>query len=554
MTAQQLKNSILQMAVQGKLVPQDPNDEPASVLLERIRAEKEKLIKEGKIKKEKNPSVIFRGEDNLPYEKLQAASHKARSKNPQDFRESALEAGKLYEGFADGTVKDITDEVPFEIPQSWEWCRLGNIVFNHGQKKPDSNFSYIDIGSIDNSNQTLNCNEIILSANNAPSRARKIVLYGDILYSTVRPYLHNMCLVNKDFSYEPIASTGFAVLCCYTDFFNKYLFYYMMSPVFDAYANDTENSKGVAYPAINDERLYRALIPVPPVAEQHRIIDKYLSIAPYIKKYDTVEKNLSMLNKDFPELLKKSILQQAVMGKLVPQNGNDEPASLLLDRICAEKQVLIKAGKLKKDKHESIIYRRDNSHYEKLDGVERCIDYEIPFVIPDSWEWCRLKSIASVLGGKRIPAGRKLTTENTGHIYIRISDMKSGGVLTDNLLYVPEDIYPSISKYIINQEDVYITVAGTIGTVGKIPAELDGANLTENADRLVFSNINQDWLILCLKSGLIQNQIAEATTKVGQPKLAIKRIEELLIALPPFDEQKRIVAKYNTVASTLESL
>lgn len=159
-----------------------------------------------------------------------------------------------------------------------------------------------------------------------------------------------------------------------------------------------------------------------------------------------------------------------------------------------------------------------------------------------------------MLGGKRIPAGRKLTTDNTGHIYIRISDMKNGSVLTDNLLYVPYDIYPSISRYIINKEDIYITVAGTIGSIGKIPAELDGANLTENADRLVITNIDQDWLILCLQSGLVQNQIAEATTKVGQPKLAIKRIEELLIALPPINEQRRIVAKHNTVTSTLESL
>ena len=159
-----------------------------------------------------------------------------------------------------------------------------------------------------------------------------------------------------------------------------------------------------------------------------------------------------------------------------------------------------------------------------------------------------------MLGGKRIPAGRKLTTDNTGHIYIRISDMKNGSVLTDNLLYIPDDIYPSISRYIINKEDIYITVAGTIGSIGKIPAELDGANLTENADRLVITNIDQDWLILCLRSGLVQNQIAEATTKVGQPKLAIKRIEELLIALPPINEQRRIVAMHNTVTSTLENL
>ena len=154
--------------------------------------------------------------------------------------------------------------------------------------------------------------------------------------------------------------------------------------------------------------------------------------------------------------------------------------------------------------------------------------------------WVRLKTIASVLGGKRIPAGRRLSSENTGHVYIRVSDMKNNSVNMDGLLYVPEDIYPSISKYIIQKEDLYITVAGTIGSIGKIPPELDGANLTENADRLVFSNINQDWFMWFLLSSLIQNQIADATTKVGQPKLAIKRIEYFLVALPPLKEQERI--------------
>ena len=185
----------------------------------------------------------------------------------------------------------------------------------------------------------------------------------------------------------------------------------------------------------------------------------------------------------------------------------------------------------------------DNSYYEKLDGVERCIDDELPFKIPDTWCWVRLHSITSVLGGKRIPAGHRLTAENTGHVYIRVSDMKDGYISTENLQYVPDDIYPVISRYIINKENVFITVAGTIGRVGKIPPELDGANLTENADRLVFTDLEQDWLILELQSSLIQTQIVESTTKVGQPKLAIARIENLLIALPPLAEQRRIVEK-----------
>lgn len=189
-----------------------------------------------------------------------------------------------------------------------------------------------------------------------------------------------------------------------------------------------------------------------------------------------------------------------------------------------------------------------------MNGKERCINDEISFEIPDSWNWVRLGTIVSVLGGKRIPAGRKLTTDDTGHIYIRVSDMKNNSVLLDNLKFVPEDIYTSISRYIINKEAVYITVAGTIGTVGKIPPEIDGANLTENADRLVFANIDQDWLIDCLSSGFVKEQIFEATTKVGQPKLAIKRIQDLLIPLPPLEEQSRIVGKIDELNDFIKSL
>ena len=247
-----LKKSILQWAVQGKLVPQDENDESAEELLERIRAEKEALIKAGKIKRDKHESVIFR-RDNSHYEKL------------------------------NGIERCIDDEIPFEVPLSWRWVRLSNIVYNHGQKTPDSLFSYIDIGSIDNKNQTLSRHESWVEPQNAASRARKIVKIGDILYSSVRPYLHNMCIVDREFDKEPIASTGFAVMACHNGIYNKYLFYYLLSPWFDAYANHSDNAKGVAYPAINDDRLYRALVPIPPLDEQYRIVSKIEELIPLVK-------------------------------------------------------------------------------------------------------------------------------------------------------------------------------------------------------------------------------------------------------------------------------
>ena len=234
---ERLKKSILQEAIEGRLVPQDPNDEPASVLLDKIRKEKAKLVKEGKLKK-------------------------------KDLVESPVQ----------------DDEVPFNIPKTWGCFHLGEITYNHGQKKPDSDFSYIDIGSIDNKNQKLNEKENILSSNEAPSRARKIVKRGDIIYATVRPYLHNMCIIDRDFSKEPIVSTGFAVLSCIKGVYNKYLFYYLLSPVFDEYANDGDNAKGMAYPAINDKKLYNGVVPLPPLSEQHRIVAKIEQLMKEIDK------------------------------------------------------------------------------------------------------------------------------------------------------------------------------------------------------------------------------------------------------------------------------
>ena len=236
-----IKDSILQEAIQGNLVPQDPNDEPASVLLERIKEEKERLIKEKKIKRNKNESFIFK-ENNHFYEKV--------GKNEPIC---------------------IDDEIPFNIPNSWQWCRLGDLVYNFGQKKPDQTFSYVDVGSIDNKNLKLNDEETILTKEEAPSRARKIIKEGAVIYSTVRPYLLNMCIIDKEFSYEPIASTAFAILNPFEGLYNKYLFYYLQSPTFINYVNSVMS--GVAYPAINDKKLYNSLIALPPYKEQKRIVE-----------------------------------------------------------------------------------------------------------------------------------------------------------------------------------------------------------------------------------------------------------------------------------------
>ncbi|MGY4674963.1 restriction endonuclease subunit S [Ursidibacter arcticus] len=223
---EQLKKSILQAAIQGKLTEQLPTDEPASELLKRIKTEKERLISTGKLKKP-------RLHDN--------------SQNPKF-------------------------DVPFDIPQGWEWVRLGDIVFNLGQKIPKDKFFYIDIGLINNKEHKLNDVDNIIAPEDAPSRARKIVQKGTILYSTVRPYLQNICIIDREFDYEPIASTGFAVMDVFSCIFNKYLFYYLLSPQFTDFVS--QEMIGVAYPAINDDKLYNFFVPLPPLEEQKRIVEK----------------------------------------------------------------------------------------------------------------------------------------------------------------------------------------------------------------------------------------------------------------------------------------
>ena len=530
MTAQQLKNSILQMAVQGKLLPQDPNDEPASVLLERIRAEKERLIKEKKIKREKNPSVIFKGADNTPYEKIGDEVH------PLD--------------------------TPFDIPESWEWVRLIDIC-EYIQRGKSPKYSLIKKYPVvaQKCNQwsgfSIEKAQFIEPDSLSSYGPERLLQDNDLMWnSTGLGTLGRMAIYKTAANpYElAVADSHVTVIRPLKQFvLPEYLYYYFANPsvqsVIEDQADGTTKQKELATATI---KAY--LTPIPPLDEQRRILTKLSEVLPVVKSYGAVYGETVAMQEAFPEALKKSILQEAVQGKLVPQDPSDEPAEALLERIRAEKQRLIKEGKIKKDKHESVIFRRDNSHYEKLDGVERCIDDELPFEIPENWRWCRLGTIAAVLGGKRIPAGRKLTEFNTGHVYIRVSDMTDGGVSTDRLLYVPEDIYPSISKYIINKADVFITVAGTIGRVGKIPDELDGANLTENADRLVLAGVNQDWLIKVLQSGMIQEQIAQATTQVGQPKLAIARIERFLIPLPPLAEQHRIVQRIEELLPLVKGL
>lgn len=429
MTGQQLKNSILQMAVQGKLVPQDPNDEPASVLLERIRAEKEKLIKEGKIKKEKTPSAIFRGADNLPYEKI----------------------GK-------NEPVCIADEVPFEIPESWEWVRLGSIGDWGSGATPsrttpeyyNGNIPWLKTGDL-NDGYITHIPETITERALLETSVRLNPI-GSVLIAMYGATIGKLGILQTP------ATTNQACCACipFTGIYNEFLFYFLMSQKLAF----IKRGEGGAQPNISKEKIVATLMPLPPKAEQKRIVEKLHILQPYIESYTLLEKEDIKLHHSFPEILKKSILQYAIQGKLVPQAPTDEPASVLLERIRAEKEQLIKAGKIKRDKHESVIFRRDNSYYERVDGIERCIDDEIPFEIPESWRWTRWGTVAtSIQYGYNAPA------KQCGRIrMVRISDIHENLVTWTTVPFCDIDEL-DISTYLLQPNDILFARTG--GTVGK---------------------------------------------------------------------------------------
>ena len=533
MNGKQLKNSILQWAIQGKLVPQDPNDEPASVLLERIRAEKAKLVKEKKIKKDKNESIIYRGEDNSYYEKFLATVE----------------------------VKCIDEEIPFEIPKSWEWSRLGDICsYLHRGKSPkygEHKFLPI-IAQKCNQWDKIYTDRCLFSSKDYIEKYKEeqFVQKGDIIINSTgggtvgrTGYIDSYVFANFD---RFVVDSHVTLVRSIYPIASKYVYYFLISPLIQIGLED-RCSGSTNQIELGTTTITSYLVPIPPIKEQYRIIDQFQKVLPLLERYSTNQIAQDKLNAEINVQLKRSILQEAIQGRLVPQIAEEGTAQELLAEIHKEKERLVKEGKLKKSiLSDSIIYKGDdNKYFEKIDKIEKDITDEIPFEIPVEWNWCRLGCIASIKGGKRIPVGEKLTTENTGHVYIRVADMKQNSVTDNDIHYVSEAIFQKIKAYTISSDDLYITVAGTIGNVGEIPSTFNNANLTENANKIVFKFISKKFLMYCLLSDFVQSQIKSCTTKVGQPKLAIIRIENLLIPLPPLKEQYRIVAKIEQLASIM---
>jgi len=507
MTGQQLKNSILQMAVQGKLVPQDPNDEPASVLLERIRAEKEQLIKEGKIKKEKNPSVIFRGADNLPYEKV--------GKNEPIC---------------------IADEVPFDIPESWEWVRLEAICTKlvDGDHNPPKGCSYetayVMVSSTNiNDDCIVELEKVRYLEKNIfdKENERTNAATGDIFFTSVGS-LGRSCV------YEGGLNICFqrSVSVIHTLIFNYYLKYCLDS----AYIQQkiVREATGTAQKGFYLNQLALLLIPIPPIKEQHRIVSKYLETVQMQKEYYKTNETLDVLNSRFPATLKKSILQYAVQGKLVPQDPADEPASVLLERIRTEKEQLVKEGKIKRDKHESVIFRRDNSYYEKVDGIERCIDDELPFEIPKSWEWVRFFSVVEI--------ATNLVSPERYFDYMHIAPdniEKLTGTLLD-CRTVAQDKVSSPNHLFFKGQILYSKIRPLLRKA--VIAPFDGLC---SADMYPLKTpINKEYLLRYILSDSFNAQVATAmSSRVKMPKINQAELSKVLIPVPPIQEQNRIVNK-----------
>ena len=324
----------------------------------------------------------------------------------------------------------------------------------------------------------------------------------------------------------------------------NYLF--KILPLISNYGNIKNAIKGKT---LNSKSINNLLIPITNLNEINKITNKIISLEPIIESYNNKFLQIERLNNTYKDELKKSILQYAIQGKLVKQDPNDESAEVLINKILDEKRDLIKTKQIKKE-NLSVIYKdTDNQFYEKFDDdTINNITNEIPFDIPDNWQWTRLRNITTIKGGKRLPMGSKFSNEITNHIYIRVTDMQNQTILDNDIQYISNNVYQKIKQYTISQDDLYIVIVGsTIGKVGKVPQKFNNMNLTENAAKLVFSKLDKNYLLMLLLSDFSQNQFVDKTKQVGVPKLALTRLGNTLICFPPLEEQKRIVNKLNQI-------
>ena len=530
MNGKQLKNSILQWAIQGKLVPQDPNDEPASVLLDKIRQEKERLIKEKKIKRDKNASIIYRGEDNSYYEKI----------------------------LATGEVKCIDEEVPFEIPQGWEWCRMGSIGdWGAGATPAKGNPDYYG-GSIlwlrtgELNNGIVYDSEIKVTKKALQECSLRMNRIGDVLIAMYGATIGKVAIVGKELTTNQAccACTSFGI-------YNYFLFYFLMGSQIDF----IKKGEGGAQPNISREKLVSHLMPIPPLTEQYRIVEKIQYLLPLVEKYSDSQILQDKLNSEIKDKLRKSILQEAIQGKLVPQLAEEGTAQELLEQIKTEKQKLVKEGKLKKSAlKDSVIFKGDdNKYYELIDGSPVCIEEFLPFQIPETWIWCKVKDLLDIQTG----ASFKKEQANANKKGIRI--LRGGNILPNKYIFKDDDVFVSeefVNANTILKKNCIITPAVTsLENIGKMAViEKDYNNVSAGGFVFIINPYIQDFnhsllLAYFLQSPFLIEAMRGITKKSGAAfyNLGKERLKELYLPLPPMAEQSRIVGKINEILSSIMS-
>ena len=509
MKAQDLKNSILQMAMEGKLVPQDPNDEPASVLLERIREEKEQLIKEKKIKRNNKESFIFR-KNNHFYEKV----------------------GK------NGEELCIDDEIPYAIPNNWEWTRLDNIgVYKKGpfgsaltksMFVPKSNKSVKVYEQKNAIQKNHNLGEYYISKEYYESKMKGFVVEpGDIIVSCagtigetyVLPEDIKLGIINQALMRMNIVKS------LNLDFFLVYFDYILKKSAI-------EHSKGSAIKNIPPFKIFKKLfIPIPPIEEQDRIVEKIEELLPLIKDYNILEEELNKLNEEFYNKIKDSILQEAIKGKLVHQDPDDEPANLLLERIREEKERLIKEKKI------------NNHFYEKVGKNEPiCIDDGVLFEIPNNWQWCRMENIIQLISGRDMKSN-EYNDNKKGIPYITgASNIENNNLIINRWIENPGVI--SIKN------DILLTCKGTIGKLLVLNESKVHIARQIMAIRIFDENlIFRDFVLLVLEYYVNKLQYI---AKSMIPGISREDVLKILVPLPPINEQKKIVDKLKNINKHLE--
>ena len=520
MTGKQLKNSILQWAIQGKLVPQDPNDEPASVLLEKIRAEKARLIKEGKIKKDKKESIIYRGEDNSYYEK-----------------------------FADGKVVCIDDEIPFDIPKGWEWCRLRDIIegTNAGkspncEKRPKKEYEWgVLTTTAIQENVFLPTENKVLPPNYIVNSEHR-VQYGDILITRAGPVNRTgvVCLVDKECGNLILSDKTVRI-----DYLRNYcnpifIVLVLNSPAIHELLMSVTVGMAASQVNVSQGNIQNTLIPFPGIKEQNRIVTKITNLLPIIERYNSGQEQLEELNAQLPSFLKKSILQEAIQGKLVPQIELEGTAQELHEQIKSEKQSLVKEGKLKKSAlTDSVIFKGDdNKYYEQVGSEIMDVSDEIPFDLPCSWQWVRFGQIVRMSIGKTPARGDARYWSNAIEPWVSISDMVDYGHINNT------------------KEKISNAAASLMGSISPVGSLLMSFKLT--VGRTSILNIeayhNEAIITICpfiddefaLRDYLfytlpILSNMGDSKDAIKGKTLNSKSLNNLLIPLPPLKEQRHII-------------